>query len=165
MLLCDWSGALLLSRRQLCSASKSSNSPTSLDSRAEYFIRLGCPIHIDQTQSSTHSSSTPATPTDMAPSQGVGLRAKYSIFPSKYISRHNLRYRGAETVGEVASRGSLDLVHFPSHRESSSPPKNLTRESSWRPLFWAFTSFIGENRLSFLRGHHHEGFTTSSHFH
>lgn len=101
----------------------------------------------------------PSTPTKLQPSEGIRFLPKSSIFPSKFIdflSRHNLRYHGTETVGEVGSRGPLDLVshvatEVPMHRVSSETPHEGHLAGRFRRL-----SLIGEKRLTFLKGHHRE---------
>jgi 1-phosphatidylinositol-3-phosphate 5-kinase len=107
------------------------------------------------------SSVVSATPTDPT-SEGVRSGGKYSIFPSTFIdffSRHNLRHRGAETVGEIGSKEPLDPVSFPSHQAAEIIPHKTSSEGPHEGHLAGRLrrlSLIGEKQLSFLKGHHRE---------
>lgn len=105
------------------------------------------------------SPSTPTTTATESLPEGVRFRPKYTIFPSrftKFLARHNLGYRGAVTVGDVGSRGPLDLVSFPSHQVAEIPPNKPSLENPHEGHLAGRLrrlSIIGEKRLSFLKGH------------
>lgn len=105
---------------------------------------------------STHANTSMDNPKD----KEAHLKARNSILPSSFtsfLSRHNIRYRSAETIDPPGNTASLDLAFPHSSAEGGSP-----RRSAEGPHEGHFggrlrrLSFIGEKRYSFLRGHHRE---------
>jgi len=121
-------------------------------------------VHLTLTRSKAPrtSPSTPTmTTTDTNP-EGVNFRTRYSILPSSFtnfLSKHNLRYRGAETVDEVGNKASTDLPSVPSQQVAEASHTKTSQETPHEGHFSGRLrrlSLIGEKRLSFLKGHHRE---------
>ena len=105
---------------------------------------------------STHANTVMDNPKD----KEAHLKARNSILPSSFtsfLSRHNIRHRGSDTIDPPGSTASLDLAvphssaEGESQRKSAEGPHEGHFGGRLRRL-----SFIGEKRYSFLRSHHRE---------
>src|SRR6266540_3896568 len=72
-------------------------------------------------------SAHPNTSVHNAKDKEVHLKARNSILPSNFtsfLSRHNIHYRGAGTIGRAGNTASLDLAAPPSSAEGDSPRRS-----------------------------------------